>query len=408
MRTRCIVFLFVTMLISAGIGCDEKPASIPRSAPKIQWMNLYSEDNWTEYRASLIHIDSDGYYVVGQSHFRNTETKFDGKMWIWKLDLQGNRIWSKDIVLPEMKEGKRIVWDDLLCLKDERLIIARESLPNKGTWLIRFNERGDITFTKKLALGNRSYGPKNIARTEDGLLISGRRSSNNGDAWVLKIDFGGNELWQKTYDKGKSEAAISMAVAEDGSFILAADSGEYNKFGGGESKVWIVKCDKMGNVLKEKLFPGRHPTIAMTMNGTCAVSYNIADFPSVKLRLMGLDNQLNEIWRTETLYEGPGLGMYKVATDSRNNFVVAGSKFGALWLWRIDGKGRQLWSTSVDNEESVVMVESLLVNGRKYILAGSASINTTMPRDENNKLRKDVQWDTTDILIAKVAEIDLD
>jgi len=369
---------------------------------KTRWTNLYSEDNWTDESPRLIRIGCDEYYVVGTSRFRNEEGSYDYKLWIWKLDSEGKRIWSKAINASDIQEDKEVIWSDLLCPMNERLIVVRESMPGTGTWLMRFDEAGAISFVKKLELGSESYALCNIAGTKDGYLISGSKIGDNTDAWVLKIDSNGSQLWQKTYDKGKSEHAMSMAAVEGGGFTLAANSGEYNKFGGGESAVWVVKCGSMGNVLAETLFPGRGPTIAVTSAGTYAVSYNTADFPSVELYITGLDKELNHIWKTEELYKGDGLGMYNLATDGNDNFIVAGSKFSEVWLWKIDERGRQIWSTSINNDRSVVRVESLLVDDKEYILAGSAGISRTVRR------KKDAQKDLFDILIAKVIEVNSD
>ncbi len=139
-----------------------------------------------------------------------------------------------------------MAWDTVLSLKNERVILVHKNIRKTGAWLMimKFNESGEITFTKRLNLEETSYVLRNFERTEGGLLISGQKLGKFRDAWILKIDDQGNELWQKNYDKGKAEDAMSMAVAEDGGFVLAANSGKYNKFGGGQSNIWIIKCDR--------------------------------------------------------------------------------------------------------------------------------------------------------------------
>ncbi|MCX5633794.1 MAG: hypothetical protein NTW93_09010 [Phycisphaerae bacterium] len=406
MRTRQIYLFVYVILILAETAYSQNPASSQQLIPKTQWIKLYSEDNWTDRDPKLINIASAGYYAVGLSSFRNAETSYDYRLWIWKLDLQGNRIWSKKVVLPNTKEDEKHIWDKLLCLNNERLIIVRESQPKTGTWLIRFNEEGDISFAKELAMGRQSYVLRNIAKIKDGYLISGQElGDNNPDAWIMKIDSDGNILWQKTYDKGKAEDATSMVATEDGSFILAADCGEYNKFGGGPSNVWIIKCDSTGTILAETLFPGRHPTIARTANNIYAVSYNIADFPAVESYVVGLDSKLNKIWEPQLLYKGNGVGMYKIETDNRNNFIIAGSKFmEGLCLWKIDQNGKQLWSHLIGTKNPTTFVELLLTKDNEFLLAGSAGIIMPMPHDANNQQRKDMQWDISDILIANITE----
>jgi hypothetical protein len=401
-RIKLTIPLISITLIFVGISNRENMTYASQSTPQTEWIKLYSEDNGKDARPRLIQTDSNGYYLVGHSSFHRSKTEYESKLWVWKLDLEGNRIWSKPVVVPDVAENKKFVWDDLLCLENEGVIVVRESPSETGTWLIRFNEKGDTAFVKKMPLGEDPYVLRNIAKTKDGLLISGQKIDDNSDAWVLKVDFSGNKLWQKTYDKGQDEDAISMVVAEDGGFTLANDSGEYNKFGGGKSKIWIVKCDNMGNILAETLFPGRHPMLAMTSSGTYAVSYDIAEFPSSEVKVKGLDKKLNHLWETESLDKGFGLGMYKIVADSKDNFIIAGSKSGELWLWKIDEKGKQIWAILVNSQQSVTLVESMLVTDKECILASGATNITALVREKDNKTRKGEQRDLRDILVAKV------
>jgi hypothetical protein len=90
MRIKRKVFYAFIIFIFVGSSYCVNLASAPLSTPKTQWINLYSQDNWTDESPRLIHIDNAVYYLVGQSSFRTSETTFDYKLWIWKLDSAGN------------------------------------------------------------------------------------------------------------------------------------------------------------------------------------------------------------------------------------------------------------------------------------------------------------------------------
>jgi hypothetical protein len=376
--------------------------------PQVQWARMYSHDDWSDQSPKLIYSSDNGYYTVGTSSRKIRKGNYSFKLWIWRLDANGNRLWAKTPVIPGIDQNQGIVWSTVLSLKTERVILTRESAPKTGTWLMKFTESGEIAFAKKLALGRTSYVLRNFERTKGGLLISGQKLGKFNDAWVLKIDDQGNELWQKNYDKGKSEDAMSMTVVDDGSFILAANSGEYNKFGGGQSNIWIIKCDRQGNVISEATFEGRHPTIDITKDGICAVSFNKASFPKVDLQIMGLDIKLNKIWGPQALYEGQGVGIYNIKTDIADNFIITGSKFMEVWLWKYDREGNEIWSIPVRTRMSVPLIDLLITTEDEYILAGAGTdLAIALENyDPNQKKRgPDEHRDNMDIFIAKVAEV---
>jgi hypothetical protein len=410
MKKMMVMGLVAAVWVLSDMSYSENSDAAAKQATKTQWINTYSQDNWTDHWPKLICTDSNGYYVVGESSFRRGRLAYDRMLWVWRLNNEGQRLWSKPLLVAAQNDPNKIEWDsNFVCLKNERLVLINETGKKAKFRLIRFDETGQITLNKKLAMGGYSHVLRSIVPAQGGYLIAGweLKDTKNTNALVLKIDADGNELWQKIYDKGKSEDATSIVVDENGGFTLAANSGQYNKFGAGPSEVWIVKCDKTGNILAETLFPGRHPTIAMTRGGHYAVSYSVADFPALDMYLMGLDEKLSQTW-TIPLYKGNGLGMYEIAVDKWGNFIVAGSKFGKLWLWKIDEKGKLLWDAPVNNKEGVMMVELLLVNDGDYVLAGGAIKQSPMPRDENNKRKEDIQWDIDDILVSKVTEVNTD
>ncbi len=414
-KRRVVLSLVCVVMLSAGcLAVTEKKTTAHVkakvvTAPQVQWAKMFSQDDWSDQEHSLIQSSDGGYYVTGQSSRKKRQGKYDHKLWIWKLDANGNRLWAKTPNIPGIDENQGIGWDKVLSLKNERVILVHKNARKTGTWLMimKFNEGGEITFAKRLELGRTSYVLRNFERTKGGLLISGQKLGKFKDAWVLKIDEQGNELWQKNYDNGKSEDAMSMAVADDGSFILSANSGKYNKFGSGQSNIWIIKCDRQGNVISEATFEGRHPTIAITKNGIYAVSFNKADFPKVDLQIMGLDKKLNKIWGPHTLYKGDGLGMYNVETDSAGNFIIAGSKFSEIWIWKYDRKGKELWSIPVKTQMAVPLIHLLITNENEYIMAGFGmdlalaleNYNPNQKKREPNEHK-----DLADIFIAKVAE----
>lgn len=367
------------------------------------WTNKLSHQNWTDTEVSLIKLPNNEFFAVGSSSFRDKKKNFYNTTWLWKLDEEGNRLWEKEIEIPGIEEIQKIIIGTLLSLKTEPIIILRESPSKTGTWMIKFNGNGEITYCKKLSLGHTSYVLRSFERTKGGFLISGAKLSDDDDAWVLKIDELGHEIWEKTYNNGKSEDAMSMAVADNGSFILGCDSGKYNKFGSGPSSVWIIKCDANGKVLDEINFQGRHPVVAMNKDGTFIVNYNTADFPELTSQIIGLDANLKKRWEPKTLYTGDGIGMYNITTDRNKDIIVIGMKFGPMGVWKISNLGKDIFSGEIDYQTSMAEVKSLSISNDEYIIAGTGTDLSQSAMEKRRNRKKDEPRDNSDIFIAKIS-----
>ncbi len=385
--------------VQAAHGQDQKNAVEQKHKISIEWTKMLSHEDWSDEQPSLITCADGGIYAVGRSSRRIEKGRYRFQLWIWKLDARGNREWAKMPEIPGVGDNDRIVWSRIFLLPDERLFLAQESLPKSGTWLIRFNKTGGITSAKRLSFSSHMGRFRGIKKVKGELIGFGSQSSNRGDAWVVKFDMQGNELWQKTYDNGASELACSVSVRPDGSFIMAADSGHYNKFGGGESSIWIVSCDSKGEPLSDARFKGRHASITKLNNGAYMLCFNAAEFPHTKSQIMGIDSKLQQTWNPLTLYEGPGLCMYKMKTGPAGDVIIAGSTFGEIRLWKITPQGKPVWSTTVKKHVSVAVINSLLVNKNEYLFAGSGrdtSVHIPHNPDSHN--------DLGDIFIAKIRE----
>ena len=196
---------------------------------------------------NLIATSDGGWLLFGNSDSdisgdKSENSKGSGDYWVLKIDNRGNKIWDKTIGGSESDNLTfTILTADggyLLAGYSHSNASGDKSENNRGNgdyWIVKldagFNKVWDKTFG-----GSNSDSPNAISKTSDGgYLVGGTSNSNasgdkseNGkgswDLWVVKIDAGGNQVWDKTLGGSNSDELASIILTAHGNHIASGSS----------------------------------------------------------------------------------------------------------------------------------------------------------------------------------------
>jgi len=207
-------------------------------------------------------LETEDGYLAGGYTFSYARGIGNEDFWLIKVDKNGNEIWNKTYGTYLGELGK------VIKAKDEGYLIVgyissfRDDIKsiNGSGILIQTDRNGDIKWYKTFD-GNGFDYFYDVIKTEDGYLISGITESyathGTCDAWLIKIDKNGNEIWNKTYGwqgygwKGYVWNAYVKEI-EDG-YVIAG----YVLLGRGEVPyAYLIKVDKEGNEIWKKVYGG--------------------------------------------------------------------------------------------------------------------------------------------------------
>jgi hypothetical protein len=94
--------------------------------------------------------------------------------------------------------------------------------------------------------------PRDIQETQDhGFILTGivrylpDDQGGSQDVVLIRTDSLGNELWFKTLGGAGQQQGYSVAVCDDGGFIIAARD---------DKRIWIIRTDSMGTMLWERFY----------------------------------------------------------------------------------------------------------------------------------------------------------
>jgi len=242
----------------------------------VMWEKTYGgEANDTP---TSIQQTSDGGYIVAGS----TESFGAGgsDFYIIKLDKNLNKVWEKTYGDKDHSEKANSICE----ISDGGYIVAGEtpyfSHGGSDFYIIKLDKNGNKVWEKRFGEKNYDDVASSIQQTPDGgfIVVGWTESYGLGetDVYVIKLDGKGNKIWEKTYGGKGHDFASSFQLTSDGGCIIAGDS---NSFGSGDSDFYIIKLDKNGDKIWERVFGDKeHFEIATSIQETSDGGYIVAGY----------------------------------------------------------------------------------------------------------------------------------
>lgn len=207
---------------------------------------------------------------------------------------------------------------------------------------------------------NREFGSmdfpgtaRDIQQTTDGgYIITGLTGpyGKGWNAWLIKINEDGSEVWNKTFGGIKEDWANSVIEKEDGYII-----GGYTKsFGSGEEDFWLIQTDKYGNEIWNKTYGERFSdlgikTIETRDEGYAMVGYSSQGELPPDIRVLKTDK--DGVLQWSRTYGGEGTEFGDAILEISNGYLISGitstyATHGSrdAWLVSIDKQGNEQWN----------------------------------------------------------------
>jgi hypothetical protein len=225
-----------------------------------------------------------------------------------------------------------------------------EMIPqNSDAFLIRTDENGN-------ELWARTYGDITndgvyaIRETLDGgFILAGFASGPehlDADRYLVRTDSAGNVEWEKHYDTNPGfDALHAVCALPDGNFIVAGETDQNQNYGAHAG--YLAKTDPNGEILWEKFYPGAYSegypggVRSLDCTGNDGFLLSIYGIPA----LIRTDEQGNVIW---SVYNNTVLTDARFAQDG--GAIVIGvapapkTSHPLLQLQKIDPSGRTEWT----------------------------------------------------------------
>jgi hypothetical protein len=184
-------------------------------------------------------IDSNNQYIITGSTYE-LDPGISGFTWIFRLDQDGNTLWEKKYN-PQYKEDM----SRLLILGRNHYLLGSCTMANSLTpYSLRLTQfKNDKVLENNIYFTNIHHGAillESLNKTSDDKAIIGGGKAYN--SWIIKMDYHGNKLWEKTYFPEKEGCVNSIVETRDKGYIIVGYIKNNKK-----TKIFIIKTDKDGN-----------------------------------------------------------------------------------------------------------------------------------------------------------------
>ena len=210
-----------------------------------EWSNYYG-GSFTDTAYDAIQTQDNGYIIIGSSDSNDVDisnSKGGYDFWVVKISNTGSLVWEKTFGGSEIDEARAITSSNdgnYLIVGDTRSddLNISQNAGAADLWLIKITPEGTLLWEKTIGGTNFDVG-RSVSKTQDnGFLISGSSRSSDGnlttnkglnDAWVLKIDSGGNIKWHKSIGGSETDFFYDSVELNDQTIVAVGNSNSSNE-----------------------------------------------------------------------------------------------------------------------------------------------------------------------------------
>ena len=286
---------------------------------------------------------------------------------ILKLDQEGNKLWDKyfggskhDYLISSIatqEGGFALVGTSFSNISGDK---KENNLGGSDAWIVRLNENGEELWQKTLGTKSNDEASAVVQSTDSGFFVAGNISDNrklfgSKDVFVSKLDKDG-KLIQTTILGGKSlDEVTDMIATEDGGAILLvySTSGKAENLNNSETQNSNQNNNSQSTNSQNETTKPELTSMAKTFIGKTDENFGAGDYWIIKL-----DKNANVEW--QKTYGGSGDDRPKVIANTQNGYIVSGEsrsqssgnkkeniKEGTdIWVISLDSLGYEIWQKS--------------------------------------------------------------
>ena len=209
----------------------------------MEWDNNFGGIGWDEIY-SIIQTKSGGFIAAGSAWSKGAGR---GDVCIAKLDRRGYLIWTKTFGESDYDDARSIIQTDDGGYAVTGFTVS-EDTGDRDVWVIKLNKNGNKAWDRTFGGTSEDWANSIIQTKDRGYMVAGWTSSMGAgktDVWIIKLNKRGDLVWDRIFGGSEDDEAHSIVQTDDGGYAVA---GWTESKGAGNSDVWVIKLDENGNL----------------------------------------------------------------------------------------------------------------------------------------------------------------
>jgi len=347
-----ISMLLIHLLFISNLFSQDNKNSL-----KILWQKDFETEPNVNFSPGAICYDEIEHriFLLGTSYRYNKENNLtERSFFLCQMKEDGSKI--KSLFLDKIQGGAAQLDTPTLFIKGLEIFPNGDILsigPFKSYQLSIIKSTRKLSDVTLIPLFSENLKEKDIEiykmiRLEDDILIIGLIGGGSpfANGLIARITTDGKVIWKKKFNYGKNVFFTDVAINEiNRTFIVAGYSlpKETKDFFTYKPEIWILLCDFEGNIISEKIFPGRIPKICCLSSKQYIILYDRTnELVTENLSLKSLGENLTELWEKHLLTRDIFPIQFMIQPLNNNHFIAAAyTKIDSIVFYEFDEKGNQ-------------------------------------------------------------------
>ncbi len=303
------------------------------------WNSTYGGSDW-EGAYSVVECAGGGYAIAGYTY---SYAAGGCDMWLLRVDAAGSLLWNRTFGGTNDERA----YDLVECSDGGFALIGITASYGQGgwdAWLLRTDSTGTNLWNKTFGGENYDEARSIVLCDDGGFAIAGTYSHGvaGWDFWLIRTDVSGNHMWNRTYGGVWDDMGYSLGECSDGGFVVA---GSTESYGAGEYDYWLVRTGPSGEHVWNQTYGGLGYeecwSVLESKGGGFVLTGDSTSFATLDPCpwVVRTDASGNHIWNYTYTYGRRSLSL----TETGEGHIIFTTTRSGVTLVRLDLEGHLVW-----------------------------------------------------------------